>query len=442
MVVHADNANSQDGYGPSGGEWGSYWSPGWGPPNAPLPPHQHHTQQLPNWTSPGGAERKEGAGSFDYGGHMHGNHGYAAQTYDYNHGTDHIGLTQGQGQGVEHGQFNQYWAQSGPGAPPFLRRDMNDFVDQVGPTEEDDLNAIPALDAAKRKNLPAWIRDGLEKMERDKQKQLDREEMLRQRELRLHAQREEDERAVREFHARRGQDGDGDRDQVEQVAVVAVPTRSKFESDSDDETNDEAGSGESRPESPRSTHRSSKPSTSLKTRTTSPVPFEAPPKTEQERMEEMMIKVRRLLTEILLEVTNEEIGWIANEVFSKARAKGIVSDPSLSLSSFISFTSLQTQKLFRNAQNCNTFTLERERDRVISILDRAIRALFPTETDAKTKTKNKNGFRFGPRSLHCLLLLLISFLDSFIENVCLMCIVVYVCACVCACLAKKLQLGS
>lgn len=33
----------------------------------------------------------------------------------------------------------------------------------------------PTLDAAKRKQLPAWIREGLEKMERDKLKQIERE---------------------------------------------------------------------------------------------------------------------------------------------------------------------------------------------------------------------------------------------------------------------------
>lgn len=32
-------------------------------------------------------------------------------------------------------------------------------------------------DAAKRKTLPAWIREGLEKMEREKQKKMERERM-------------------------------------------------------------------------------------------------------------------------------------------------------------------------------------------------------------------------------------------------------------------------
>jgi arginine/serine-rich splicing factor 18 len=39
----------------------------------------------------------------------------------------------------------------------------------------------PALDANKRKQLPAWIREGLEKMERDKQKQMEREKEKQER---------------------------------------------------------------------------------------------------------------------------------------------------------------------------------------------------------------------------------------------------------------------
>ena len=42
---------------------------------------------------------------------------------------------------------------------------------------------MPVLDAAKRKNLPAWIREGLEKMEREKQKKEEREKLLHEREL-------------------------------------------------------------------------------------------------------------------------------------------------------------------------------------------------------------------------------------------------------------------
>lgn len=40
-----------------------------------------------------------------------------------------------------------------------------------------------------------------------------------------------------------------------------------------------------------------------------------------------MLKVRRSLTEILLEVTNEEIGSVCREVWSRARAKGTPDTP-------------------------------------------------------------------------------------------------------------------
>lgn len=39
-----------------------------------------------------------------------------------------------------------------------------------------------ALDAVKRRTLPAWIREGLEKMDREKQKKLERERMEKEHE--------------------------------------------------------------------------------------------------------------------------------------------------------------------------------------------------------------------------------------------------------------------
>lgn len=49
--------------------------------------------------------------------------------------------------------------------------------------DEGNYNSLPILDAAKRKNLPAWIREGLEKMEKEKQKKEEREKFLMEREL-------------------------------------------------------------------------------------------------------------------------------------------------------------------------------------------------------------------------------------------------------------------
>lgn len=61
---------------------------------------------------------------------------------------------------------------------------------RLGSSDEDSggassssFHGMPVLDAAKRKNLPAWIREGLEKMEREKQKKEEREKLLHEREL-------------------------------------------------------------------------------------------------------------------------------------------------------------------------------------------------------------------------------------------------------------------
>ena len=39
------------------------------------------------------------------------------------------------------------------------------------------------LDAAKRKTLPVWIREGLEKMEREKQKKMEKEQVCGRHEI-------------------------------------------------------------------------------------------------------------------------------------------------------------------------------------------------------------------------------------------------------------------
>lgn len=57
------------------------------------------------------------------------------------------------------------------------------------------------VDAAKRKQLPAWIREGLEKMEREKQKKLDKERQMKEREEELSKKRQEDEDALHNFDA-------------------------------------------------------------------------------------------------------------------------------------------------------------------------------------------------------------------------------------------------
>jgi splicing factor, arginine/serine-rich 18 len=65
--------------------------------------------------------------------------------------------------------------------------------------EEDDDDTTQTIDAAKRKILPAWIREGLEKMEREKQKQVEREEELREREMYMKQRRKIEEEALKEM---------------------------------------------------------------------------------------------------------------------------------------------------------------------------------------------------------------------------------------------------
>ncbi len=64
--------------------------------------------------------------------------------------------------------------------PPSARPNSSD-EDSLGASS---FNSMPSLDASKRKNLPAWIREGLEKMEKEKQKKEEREKFLLERELR------------------------------------------------------------------------------------------------------------------------------------------------------------------------------------------------------------------------------------------------------------------
>ena len=63
--------------------------------------------------------------------------------------------------------------------PPSVKPNSSD-EDSLGASS---FNSMPAIDASKRKNLPAWIREGLEKMEKEKQKKEEREKFLFEREL-------------------------------------------------------------------------------------------------------------------------------------------------------------------------------------------------------------------------------------------------------------------
>ncbi|XP_057372833.1 arginine/serine-rich protein PNISR-like [Daphnia carinata] len=152
---------------------------------------------------------------------------------------------------------------------PSVRPNSSD-EDSLGATS---FNSLHTLDASKRKNLPAWIREGLEKMEKEKQKKEEREKFLMEREL----------KRKKEFEAR----NQGD----------STTVRSRFD-DSEEDEND-ADEAEASPE------QSLPPAVVSSTAT----------------LEETMVRIRKFMTEILLEVTTEEIRSAALEASQQAKVK-------------------------------------------------------------------------------------------------------------------------
>lgn len=72
-------------------------------------------------------------------------------------------------------------------------------LDQSQADLEDDQEAAQGLNDAKRKLLPAWIREGLEKMEREKQRQEEKEKEQRMREEMLERRRQAELEALTEL---------------------------------------------------------------------------------------------------------------------------------------------------------------------------------------------------------------------------------------------------
>ncbi|GBM20738.1 hypothetical protein AVEN_105966-1 [Araneus ventricosus] len=226
-----------------------------------------------------------GKETFDYG-HVHDNPPLAMQSIDYNHMSDfsynQMYPTPAPAPAPE-APYDQYWSQVNATptiSPIFLKKERS--ATNL-PVEEE----ATQIDAAKRKQLPAWIRDGLEKMEQERLKRLEKER----------AAKENAEKIAKMDLLKNNLDfKDGS-------STTPASTKSKFDSDSEVE---EIEPSENKRMSP------------VLKRTPSPT---EDMRTEEERKEELMLKVRRTLTEILLSVTNSEMVDIAQEVFRKAVSK-------------------------------------------------------------------------------------------------------------------------
>lgn len=282
--------------------FGRMWQPEWGMHGQPPPPPPHD----PSWMPPGSGPmdvvnpsedgNSQDSGEFNseahHGVYPQNSHGYGAQPdsyamaplainqFDYQHGAaSTYGPTQT-------GMPSPYW----PG-PPQNRRDPRPPEFRDRPRSPIQLSVkqkapVAPLDALKRRKLPAWIREGLEKMDREKQKKLEQERMEKER---AEMSKNEDE----DHEPDNG--GDGPR----------IPRKSKF--DSDDEGNDD--NVEDRTAMKKD----------FSSRSPSPAAEDSEPEmTEEEKEFHLMIITKTLLTEILLEVTNEEIAHVAKEAHRKA----------------------------------------------------------------------------------------------------------------------------
>lgn len=278
------------------------WGHGQPPPPPPPPP-------LPEqpWIPPGSApmdvvtpsEDSNSQDSVEFNSEAHhgvypqNSHGYGAQPdsyamapmamnqFDYQHGAAPSFAP------AASGFHPPYWQ-----GPPQNRRDSRPPGFRDRPRSPIPLPVKPPeapapLDAVKRRTLPAWIREGLEKMDREKQKKLERERMEKER-----AEMKKDDGKEQQATA----EGDGPR----------LPRKSKF--DSDDEGNDD--------------HESEEKITvkrEFSNRSPSPPADDSEPELSDELKEELLMGITKtLLTEILLTVTNEEILHVARDVHRKA----------------------------------------------------------------------------------------------------------------------------
>ncbi|XP_045532424.1 arginine/serine-rich protein PNISR-like isoform X1 [Pieris brassicae] len=142
------------------------------------------------------------------------------------------------------------------------------------------------LDAAKRRQLPGWIREGLEKMEREKQRAIEREQEEKARE------EAEAEKKKLELEALQRMKAEG---------APLIPAKSKFDSDSEAEESEKEELIKPKEE-------------------TLEIKEEIEPemkRSKEEIMQEVMLAVRRSLTEILLEVTDQEIQTVSQEELAR-----------------------------------------------------------------------------------------------------------------------------
>ncbi|KAL1131909.1 hypothetical protein AAG570_011520 [Ranatra chinensis] len=156
--------------------------------------------------------------------------------------------------------------------------------------------------SAKRKQLPAWIREGLEKMEREKQKKAESERLERQRQEELARQHQDQEPPDQEI--------------VEANGSPALPKKSKFETDSDESDDEKEVADEKIIDKIRKSR--------FDRRLPEQPSFVKPVfHSKEEILQYVMREVRKTLTQLLMEVTTEEMRAAAEEVHNQFQRKGL-----------------------------------------------------------------------------------------------------------------------
>ncbi|CAG2052994.1 unnamed protein product [Timema podura] len=305
---NSNTSNSQD--ASTWGSWQQWQQWGWNWSNTPgMVGHGSVPPVAPNKP---GASAAANMGVPPFAGYHGNNQAYTTGVYDYNHtgSSEHYNQVMAGGYWSGGAESAQVAPPPGMGGPaPFIRQNRQDWRrsgsrpphNRLTEKSDDDEDTTTMIDAAKRRQLPAWIREGLEKMEREKQKKLDRERQIKEREVYLQKKRQEEENALNSLNSR---------------GETLIPAKSKFDSDSEDEPGSPTTS-----QSP-SHKRQSRFSNVDSPGGSPPQPAVQDTRSREEIMQDHMIRVRRLLTEVLLEVTTEELEGVAQQVLNKFRAKG------------------------------------------------------------------------------------------------------------------------
>jgi len=277
----------------------------------------NHGQQMNNWNNwqqagNGGGGWPQGGGNFDWqqqqgnnwGG---GDFGWSDQSHgNGNWNNDFPAYSQNDEQGrdkdyshlVDEYQENRSSSRS-------RKRNLPSLM-QVNTQEP----SYQTLNEDQRKKLPPWIREGLEKMERDKRKK-EEDEMRKERANELKKQRREQEMKINKsldpssskFDLSGSESGSEKEEEPPAPAKQTKPkARSRFE-DVNEMVQEAKGKVEVNNKYPL------------------PPKLAAPVKSKEEILEEMTMNLRKLMTTILLEVTSEEIKSMAVDLHAKEKDK-------------------------------------------------------------------------------------------------------------------------